>query len=187
MKNNRIMIFFGLALSLTLSAQTQMNAQCANTNPTTTTTEVTTPAPTANAAQIETAIAATSTAPMSNYCVHLFTASNFGGQELKVTQSTNTLNLTETQGGANFTQAVSSVKIPKGWAAVLFDQPNFQGESVVLTASNNDLTGQNFSNRAASIKVYNKAQVEAIANQQLKNKIQTQATNATPVSLEEGN
>ena len=79
--------------------------------------------------------------------VTLYEDANYNGKSINLSESNNWL------GDLNFTDIVSSIKIPKDWTITLYEDANYNGKSINLSESNNWLGDLNFNDIVSSIRV----------------------------------
>lgn len=86
-----------------------------------------------------------------NSGVFLFDEKDFTGNYKKLTKGTYSL--------SDFDNLTSSIKIPKGYQVVVYEQANGQGKAIILKESSIDLSAYDFNNMISSIEVVEESKV----------------------------
>lgn len=96
----------------------------------------------------------------------IFAKSNFGGHQFHLQQNAHYLGSIHSHSvfKTHFIHGISSIAIPHGWVAVLYEHPNYTGRFVTLNESFHDLRFHHFAHRARSIKIFRRSHFKHFSN-----------------------
>ncbi len=104
-------------------------------------------------------------APIPASKVRIFEHCDYWGASLALAPGEYDESHLQNRGGFNFVNAISALRIDQGYTVILYSQPGFQGETLVLTKDDSCLVNDNYDHVAMSLKIIEgSGQIQATGN-----------------------